>query len=107
MCPDVPPAANRFDSYSESLIARINNKILKLKEKEANTISINYKNKNNYCTRYINLLEQEQNDVKKENDEEPFFEYELKFSEDGGYITAEIKIDKKNKKTKYLKKWIQ
>ena len=100
MCPDVPPAANRFDSYSESLIARINNKILKLKEKEANTISINYKNKNNYCTRYINLLEQEQNDVKKENDEEPFFEYELKFSEDGGYITAEIKIDKKNKKDK-------
>ena len=91
MSPNVAPVANRFDSYSESLIARINNKILKLKELGLETVSITYQNKKKYCTRYINLLENEISHIEKENEEEDFFDYELKFNQSGDYITADIK----------------
>ena len=93
MCPDVPPLANRIDSYSESLIARINGKILKLKDLMVDTASVNYTNKKNYCLRYKNLLEMEQRYVQEEDDKKEFFKYELKFSDDSQYISAEIKRD--------------
>ena len=95
MCPDVPPLANRFDSYSESLIARINHKIIRLKELEPKTVSLNYKNKKDYCLRYMNLLEEEKEQLEEEAKEKDFFEFDLKFAEEGGYVTAEIKRNKK------------
>ena len=91
MCPDVPPLANRIDSYSESLIARINGKILRLKDLMIDTASVNYTNKKNYCLRYKNLLEMEQRYVQEEDEMKEFFKYELKFSDDSQYISAEIK----------------
>ena len=64
-------------------------------------VNISYTNKKYYCNKYKYLVETEKNLVIKENEEEDFFEYKLKFSGDSsGYITAEIKIDKKNKKDK-------
>ena len=96
MSPDVPPLANRFDSYTESLITRINHKILRQKELgNETTVSINYSNKKNYCLRYINLLEKEKDEVVEENEGEDFFEFDLKFSKEDGYVTAEIKRNKK------------
>jgi len=107
MCPDVPPVANRFDSYSESFISRINNKILKLKEhKIEEVVNINYTNKKNYCNKYIHLVETEKNEIKKENEEEDFIEYDLKFSDDGGYITAEIVNDKKEDFIFYMRQYL-
>ena len=85
MCPDVPPLANRIDSYSESLIARINGKILRLKDLMVDTASVNYTNKKNYCLRYKNLLEMEQRYVQEEDEMKEFFKYELKFSDDSQY----------------------
>ena len=96
-CPDVPPFDDKYDSYNESLIARINNKILKLRD-ITNVVSVNYKNKNAYCMRYINLLQKEEEDIQKQNDEEKYFEYNLKFNNDENYITAQIKLEKKDKK---------
>ena len=94
--PDVPPLANRFDSYTESLITRINHKILRQKELgNETTVSINYLNKKNYCLRYINLLEKEKDEVVEENEGEDFFEFDLKFSKEDGYVTAELKRNKK------------
>ena len=93
MCPDVPPVANRFDSYSESLFTRMNQKIIKLKDLMIDTASVNYTNKKDYCLRYKNLLEIEQKYVEEEEEAEDFFKYELKFSDNLNYITAEIKRD--------------
>ena len=60
VCPDVPPVANRCDSYSESFISRINNKILKMKELGIDdVVNINYTNKKNYCNKYKYLVETE------------------------------------------------
>ena len=107
MCPDVPPVANRFDSYSESFISRINNKILKLKEHNIEeVVNIKYTNKKNYCNKYIHLVETEKNEIKKENEEEDFIEYDLKFSDDGGYITAEIVNDKKEDFIFYMRQYL-
>ena len=92
MSPEIPPVANRFDSYSESLITRINNKILKIRElKIETTVSLNNSDKKNYCIKYINLLQTEEAQIEKENEEEEFFEFKLKFFDEDGYITAEIK----------------
>ena len=108
VCPDVPPVANRCDSYSESFISRINNKILKMKELGIDdVVNINYTNKKNYCNKYKYLVETEKNLVIKENEEEDFFEYKLKFSGDNsGYITAEIVNDKKKEFLFYMRQFL-
>ena len=108
VCPDVPPVANRCDSYSESFISRINNKILKMKELGIDdVVNINYTNKKNYCNKYKYLVETEKNLVIKENEEEDFFEYKLKFSGDSsGYITAEIVNDKKKEFLFYMRQFL-
>ena len=108
VCPDLPPVANRCDSYSESFISRINNKILKMKELGIDdVVNINYTNKKNYCNKYKYLVETEKNLVIKENEEEDFFEYKLKFSGDSsGYITAEIVNDKKKEFLFYMRQFL-
>ena len=91
MSPDLPPLANRFDSYSESLIARLNNKIILLKNFHLPTVSLNYTKKKKYCLMYNTLLENEKNDINAENMEEESFIFNLKFdSVDTSYIIAEI-----------------
>ena len=45
MSPEIPPLANRLDSYSESLIARINNKINEMKTINLPIVSLNYTKK--------------------------------------------------------------
>ena len=90
--PEIPPLANRIDSYSESLITKINNKIILLKSYDPYTVSLNYTKKKNYCLRYNTLLEIEISEIEKKNMEEDSFTFELKFNiKDNTYITAEIK----------------
>ena len=90
--PDIPPLANRFDSYSESLITKINNKIVLLNTFDPLTVSLNYSKKKNYCLRYNTLLQNEIQEIEKENMEEESYPFELKFcSHDNSYITAEVK----------------
>ena len=47
MSPEIPPLTNRLDSYSESLIARINNKINEMKTINLPIVSLNYTKKKN------------------------------------------------------------
>lgn len=47
MSPELPPLANRIDSYSESLITRINNKINELKTINLPIVALNYTKKKN------------------------------------------------------------
>ena len=90
MIPNTPPIANRNDSYSESLIRRLNNKILKLDVLDIEPANITYQNKKKYCQKYTRLLEYEQEEVKKQNDEKEFICFDLKFSNTNGYVTAVI-----------------
>ena len=70
-------------------------------------VNINYTNKKNYCNKYKYLVETEKNLVIKENEEEDFFEYKLKFSGDSsGYITAEIVNDKKKEFLFYMRQFL-
>ena len=70
-------------------------------------VNINYTNKKNYCNKYKYLVETEKNLVIKENEEEDFFEYNLKFSGDSsGYITAEIVNDKKKEFLFYMRQFL-
>ena len=92
MCPDIPPVANRIDSYSESLIAKINNKINELKKVSLPIVSLNYTKKKKYCLLYDTLIRNEKYEIEKENDKDESFDFELKFSfEDKSYLIAEIK----------------
>ena len=92
MCPDIPPVANRIDSYSESLIARINNKINELKKINLPIVSLNYTKKKKYCLLYDTLIRNEKEEIELENAEDESYDFELKFSfEDKSYLIAEIK----------------
>ena len=92
MSPDLPPLANRIDSYSESLFTRMNNKILLLKNFNLNTVSLNYSKKKKYCLMYNTLLENEKMEINKEMMEEDSVIFELKFSiVDKSYVIAELK----------------
>ena len=89
--PNVPPLANRQDSYSESLIRRLNEKILKMKNLEGiETANIKYPSKKKYCQKYTQLLEYEKSEVEEKNKSKPFISFDLKFYQDGEYITADI-----------------
>ena len=91
ICPDLPPLANRIDSYSESLFTRINNKINLLKRFHLPTVSLNYTKKKKYCLVYDTLLQNEKLEINKEMMGEESFIFELKFSTvDKSYIIAEI-----------------
>ena len=89
--PDIPPVANREDSYSESLIQKIDNKIKALNTYIGWTVSIKYTKKKSYCNVYSALVNEEKSNIEKENDEEEFFEFFLKFEfRDKNYVTAKI-----------------
>ena len=91
-CPDVPPLANRLDSYSESLITIINNKINFLKSHDLPSVSLNYTKKKRYIQIYNTLIESEKYDIEEENSEEDSYLFELKFDIiDNFYVVAEIK----------------
>ena len=92
ICPDIPPVANRIDSYSESLISRINHKINILKKITLPTVSLNYTKKKRYCLIYKTLIFNEKEEVERRNQMDEFFSFSLKFScIDKSYIIAEIK----------------
>ena len=89
--PEVPPLANREDSFSESIIAKINNKINAQIDLTLMTVKPNYKSKSNYYETYSNLLKEEIYTIEKENEEDPFFIFNLKFTYlDNDDIIAEI-----------------
>ena len=90
--PEIPPLANRIDSYSESLFTRINNKINLLKNIGLPIVSLNYSKKKKYCLIYNTLIQNEKEEIEKENEEEESFDFELKFDiVDKAYVIAEIK----------------
>ena len=92
LCPEIPPLANRFDSYSESLITRINNKINDLKKLNLPIVSLNYTKKKKYCILYDTLIKHEKKEIEEENAEDESFDFELTFYiEDKNYLLAEIK----------------
>ena len=90
MVSNASPLANRNDSYSESLIRRINNKILVLKNLDIEPANITYQNKKKYCQKYTRLLEFEKDEIKKQNDEKEFICFDLKFNVNDKYVTAVI-----------------
>ena len=91
LSPNIPPLANRMDSYSESLFTKINNKIVSLKNSDIYTVSLNFTKKKLYCLRFYTLLDYEKLKVKEENMEEDSVLFELKFHiVDKSYITADI-----------------
>ena len=90
MVPNAPPVSNRNDSYSESLIRRINNKILRLKNLDIEPANITYQNKKKYCQKYTRLLEFEKEETKKQNEEKEFIQFDLKFYDNDKYVTAVI-----------------
>ena len=97
LSPEVPPLANRMDSYSESLIAKINRKIILLKSNDLFTVSLNYTKKKTYCMRYLSLIEEEIDVIRREDREKDSFLFELKFSTfEKSYVTAELKNDRKD-----------
>ena len=85
MVPNASPLVNRNDSYSESLIKRINNKILVLKNLDIVPANITYQNKKKYCQKYTRLLEYEKEEIKKQNEEKEFICFDLKFNDDDKY----------------------
>ena len=95
MSPDIPPVANRFDSYSESLMAKIDNKILTLKNFGLPLISLNFTKKKKYVQKYITLLENEKMEIARRDMEEESFIFNLEFSMiDSNYIIAQLKKEK-------------
>ena len=80
MSPDIPPVANRFDSYSESLMAKIDNKILTLKSFGLPLISLNFTKKKKYVQKYITLLENEKMEIARRDMEEESFIFNLEFT---------------------------
>ena len=97
LSPDLPPLSNMIDSYSESLITRMNNKINLLKNIYLPTVCLNYTKKKKYCVIYNHLIQNEIDEVVKQNKEDEFYKYELKFDIiDKKYIIAEIKKSKQN-----------
>ncbi len=91
LSPEVPPLANREDSFSESIIAQLNNKINAKKNLNIQSVSPNYNSKENYYKTYCHLIEEEINTIEKENDEDPFFIFNLKFTNlENGDNIAEI-----------------
>ena len=91
LSPEVPPLANRQDSFSESIIALFNNKINALMDSFLQSVRPNYNSKGNYYKTYCNLIEEEIDNIERENDLEPFFAYNLKFINlDNGDSIAEI-----------------
>ena len=92
ICPDIPPLANKIDSYSESLIAKINNKINLLKKLNLPTVSLNYTKKKRYFVIYNSLISYEKEEIEKDNYSDESFDFELKFEIiDKTYIIANIK----------------
>ena len=92
LSPDLPPLFNMIDSYSESLITRMNNKINLLKNLFLPTVCLNYTKKKKYCLIYNTLIQNEIDEIEKENKEDEFFKFQLKFDIiDKKYIVAEIK----------------
>ena len=91
LSPEVPPLANREDSFSESINAHISNKILSLEGLCLQSVKPNYFSKDHYYQIYSNLIKEEIEAIEKENEEDPFFVFNLKFTylENGDNI-AEI-----------------
>jgi len=97
LSPDLPPLFNMIDSYTESLITRMNNKINLLKNLFLPTVSLNYTKKKRYCLIYNTLIQNEIDEIEKENKEEEFIKFGLKFDIiDKKYIVAEIKRSNQN-----------
>ena len=95
MSPGVPPLANRIDSFTESLITRINNKIIDLMNLNLETVSLFYSSKKDYCNRYQHFIEKEKEEGENNVEQKEFFSFFLNFtSEDDVYLKAEIKYDK-------------
>jgi regulator of nonsense transcripts 1 len=93
--PDLPPLANREDSYSESLMQKIDNKIKALNTYQGWTVSLKYTKKKAYCNVYNALINEEISAIEKENAEEEFFEFDLKFEiRDKNYVIAKITKEK-------------
>ena len=92
MSPDLPPLANRIDSYSESLMAKMDNKILALKNFLLPIVSLNFTKKKKYVQKYITLLQNEKMEIAKRDMEEESFIFNLEFSMiDSNYVIAQFK----------------
>ena len=97
LSPDLPPLFNMIDSYTESLITRMNNKINLLKNLFLPTVSLNYTKKKRYCLIYNTLIQNEIDEIEKENKEDEFIKFGLKFDIiDKKYIVPEIKRSNQN-----------
>ena len=95
MSPDLPPLANSIDSYSESLMAKMDNKILALKNFLLPIVSLNFTKKKKYVQKYITLLNNEKMEIAKRDMEEESFIFNLEFSMiDSNYIIAQLKKEK-------------
>lgn len=91
----VPPLANSIDSFTESLITRINNKIIDLMNLNLETVSLFYSSKKDYCNRYQHFIEKEKEEGENKVEQKEFFSFFLNFtSEDDVYLKAGIKYDK-------------
>ena len=88
--PEVPPLANREDSFSESIIAQLNNKINAQMNINLLPVRPNYISKEKFYRTYSSLIEEEISTIERENEEEPFFLYSLKFLDLKNDIVAEI-----------------
>ena len=94
---DLPPLSNMIDSYSESLITKMNTKINLLKNFFLPTVSLNYTKKKRYCLIYNTLIQNEIDEIERRNEQEEFYDFELKFDIiDHKYIIAQIKKSKQN-----------
>lgn len=82
---------NKFDSYSESLFSKINDKIVELKRISLPIVSLNYTKKKRYCLLYSTLIQNEKDEIEIENMKDKSFDFELKFYKEENYILAEIK----------------
>ena len=95
MSPDLPPLANSIDSYSESLMAKMDNKILALKNFLLPIVSLNFTKKKKYVQKYITYLNNEKMEIAKRDMEEESFIFNLEFSMiDSNYIIAQLKKEK-------------
>ena len=95
MSPDLPPLANSIDSYSESLMTKMDNKILALKNFLLPIVSLNFTKKKKYVQKYITLLNNEKMEIAKRDMEEENFIFNLEFSMiDSNYIIAQLKKEK-------------
>ena len=91
MSPGIPPLANRIDSFTESLITKLNEKINYLMVNNTFSISLFFPNIRDYCKRYKTLLNIEFEEKERRIEENETVLFHLTFYKEDEYISALIK----------------